>query len=568
MKKFDKLYDLAFILIAFIFFNILISTSLFIVKVSIHKINFILALLLTIGLYIFIMIKHQYAKKDFIISLSVFLLIILGSIFISGKLYDVSYDGNSYHKAAIGELKNGWNPVYSSIADFNNSSKNPLKLANVYEIWNDHYAKGYQIYAANVYKITNNIETGKSMQIITIIATMFICFSFLKSKMKLDYAIVLSMLMALNPVMLCQMNSYYNDSLNGNFLFILVIVLTLICKKDKNISSKQNLFLYFMSLCILINIKFTGFVFAGIYSMFYYIYIISNKELRKSNLKVVTITAVCSLIVGLGIIGLSTYPKNMIDHGHPFYPLYGKNKVDIMYSNTPKGFHSINYLKRFVFSNFSKSFNSGDWGGKGYELKLPFTFEASEINMFIYPDVRVAGYGVLFGGILLLAIGEGIYALVCFTKTKKKETILYLLPIMATGFTIVALKENWWARYLPQLFFMPFIVTLMLSCLSSKKSRLFLGVTICVIFFNFWLILNPVFKGISVQKKLIDQEFEVLKNAKGKVLVYTETFDGSLFDLKDHYSNIEVVGNNTIDYEVYFIMGNHINTQIYIKNDK
>ena len=59
--------------------------------------------------------------KEYIISFTIIVFTISGSLLISNISYDITFDGNTYHKAAIGELKNGWNPVYQSIEDFNDS---------------------------------------------------------------------------------------------------------------------------------------------------------------------------------------------------------------------------------------------------------------------------------------------------------------------------------------------------------------------------------------------------------------------------------------------------------------
>ena len=569
MKK-SKLFELGIFLVLFIFLNIFLSSALFVFKVSITKYNFIISFIISLAFYVVItLIKNKKEFKNYLKYYVLFCLLILGSIFISSKMYDVSYDGNAYHKTAVGELKNGWNPVYESIVDFNVSKNNSLKLNNDFDLWNDHYAKGYWIYAANVYKTTGNIEAGKSMILITAIATFFICLSVAKCYTSTLYATIVSLLLAFNPILLYQMSTYYNDALLGNYLIILIATFIAMSLNKEELPKSLTLLSLLLTLCVLINIKFTGFVYAGIYSLGYYIYFLFNKKQRSINLKGVTITAVVSLVLGLVVIGYSTYIKNYIDHGHPFYPLYGEGKVDIMYNNTPVGFEKMNRFKSFLVSNFSYTYNAGNYGEAQYKIKVPFTFTLSELNEFRFSDVRVAGYGVLFGGILIVTFIIGVYSLIIAIKNKE-NVIELLIPIFATLFIIVILKESWWARYIPQLYLMPFLAIAILNKVKSNKvSKLLTNFVLIVLFLNAYLVFNPAMEEIVAQKRNIEEAFKVVENTDAPVYVYTSEFDGSIFNVYDRNHNIIVVDTND-DIEGYNrinVMGSMVRTYAFVKEN-
>ena len=91
--------------------NVIALTSiLFFVKVSISVFHIPVSLALTIIEFYFI-----YRKKASIIqmciSIVISILIFVISILIAGNTYDMTWDGNTYHKTAVGSLKNGWKPV-------------------------------------------------------------------------------------------------------------------------------------------------------------------------------------------------------------------------------------------------------------------------------------------------------------------------------------------------------------------------------------------------------------------------------------------------------------------------
>ena len=66
----------------------------------------------------------------------------------ASNVYDLSEDGNTYHKTAIGSLKNGWNPFYEDNYEFNKENiPDILFIALSFYI---HYLKYMQNYKLNL----------------------------------------------------------------------------------------------------------------------------------------------------------------------------------------------------------------------------------------------------------------------------------------------------------------------------------------------------------------------------------------------------------------------------------
>lgn len=321
-------------------------------------------------------------------------------------------------------------------------------------------------------------------------------------------------------------------------IFSLLFITNLELKELK----KEKYFFYGLIMAVLINIKFTGFAFAEIYSLFYYIYIIVKKEQRKVNLIPITITSFVSVVVAVGLMGYSSYIKNTIEHQHPFYPLYGEKSVDIMTLNTPAGLNDLNRFKRFIIANFSYAYNGLSYGNPAYKLKIPLSFKVSEIENFKGYDTRVAGYGVLFGGILVITFCLGIFILFKI-KSQKIEYMPYLIIIIASLFVIVLMKESWWARYFPQFAIIPLVVVVVALSFENIKYLKYLSNIIIVLFImNNLLIINPQAEEIMKQKKVVDKQKNVIKNSPiaTKILVATNVsgneepvFDGGAYNLYD-----------------------------------
>ena len=543
MQK-NNIYNFGFIILGFIFFNIIITSIFFIFNIRISNINFILSCFLTIIFSYFIFRKDKYNIKKILLNTILLIILITSSIFAMGKIYDSSYDGNNYHKVAIGEIKNGWNPVFQDIDKFNINKKNNIILNDTSSIWTNHYAKGYYMYAANVYSVTGNIECGKSFNVLLGLSLFFILLSFLLTKFSKTFSIIISILITCNPIFTAQLFLFYNDLNVASLLFLLLVTLTIII--DVKNKFKFKFILLFMILSILINIKFSAFGYAGIYSLMFFIYICFNKKQRKINFKKIMICGILSLLVGIFIIGLSTYVKNTINYKQPFYPLVGKNKQDIIINQIPEDFYKYNRFKKFFVANFSESINISKNSTEKIKYKIPLTTTKKELRELGTYDLRMGGYGVLFGGILILALLIISYYLVFKIKDKRYKFIntTTLLYFVGTIILICIVSDTWWARYFPQLYLIPFIALfyLKLDKLKITKFIKFLIIILLIININFSSYIM-FYKTISRNKIITNN----INNYKKDYIIDTKKFNGIIYNFYDNHGNIEYNKNIKIN---------------------
>lgn len=561
-KASKVLFFCGLFLISFIFFNISISTLLFIFKITILKFNAFLALFFSILSNYYFIKKSKENNLSFILITTIIpILLIAFSIFVSGKFYDYTFDGNSYHKASIGEMMNGWNPLYEQMEEYDKNSSNKINVAENSYVWANHYAKASHIFAANIGKITNNIESGKSINIISILILFMFTLSFILYESKfLFFSVLFSLCISTFTTISSQFLTNYVDILVYIYFFLLILVFFMF-EKFSLFKNKDNyLALYLMTLVIGINIKFSLFAYAGIYCLGYFIWYIlrfKNKKIDKLFFKKFIITSAISLIIAVFVVGLSVYPKNYYLKGNIFYPLMGDNKIDIMTSNQPDYFKDKSPIEKFNIATFSRVSNISEIDGLEATYKIPFSVYSEEIKISNYCDLRISGNGVFYSGILIISF---ILLMINIIKEHKKDKTLFYLIIIPTTITIAMiflLNESWWARYFPQLNLIVLFSLILLIKNNTKVNNALLFMIIGIIlvnnFISFEKSLNHV---IDFTKESNKQYYAFENNYKSEdcnLKLYTNVFHGALFNImeREEKYNIEYITDKNQNYDTY-----------------
>jgi hypothetical protein len=429
---------------------LLVSTFLFVLKIPINIYNLPIAFVLST---IFIVWFSKKVKADFIIqsiTKSIMLIFFLVSVFVSSSVYDLSYDGQAYHQEAVVLLNQGWNPFYMTLSD--------EATANL-ERWLNHYPKGNWIIAATIYKLTNNIESGKLLSILSgFIAFAFVLFGSYRIKINFYLKLLISTLFALNPVFLYQSLSYYIDG-------VLVSLLVSLAFISFRIVRQREKFLFwpflFVSI-ILVNIKLSAVVFFGVLAFAFFIYLWINDQLKLSFwfAKLTTV----SVLAGVLFVGFNPYITNFTAKGHPLYPAMGQDSYNYVETNIPENYRSLKPPIRLLASIFSES-SLAKGKGKFGELKLPITISKSELESFRQTNIKVGGFGPLFGLAFLLSVFGFIYHQFNGLYTREKLVSLSVVTVII-GFAAI-IPTSSIARYVPFVWWIPCVIILLLF---TKKS--------------------------------------------------------------------------------------------------
>lgn len=440
-------------------------------------------------------------------------------------IFDWSYDGMYYHKEAIIDLKEGWNPFYQSAQEATVYATYPDM-----DLWLDNYPKGIWLFSAVIYSITNHLETAKAVNILFLIPVFSIAADVMKSvyQMSGKKSVIYGVLFAVNPVFICQLFTSYNDLAVG----AIVIITALICIKI--VSEKANNVTYMLLAAVLAvscTVKFTAPALAGIVLLVFGIYYgVKNRKEPKRLIKPVAVVF-AAFIAGICILGFDPYIKHILNHQNPVYPVLGEGAYDIMNTNPPEGFEDKNALKKLFLSVFSKTSNATE---DAPELKIPLSVHRSEWIHLSNSDIRIGGFGVLFSGILILSFVIFLIAL-CHNKKIRGETCVVLI---AFCLLLAFFPESWWARYASYAYYVP--VFFLVEAVHCNKTKILRYITGGLIALNALFFAICVLKtGIEITNQL-QEKLEEIKTHQKKVIVRVN-------DFPTHRKLFEEYG---IDYEV------------------
>jgi len=481
------------LLLIFSGINLLLASLWILLHKSIQGNILILSFVITIIILLFLLKKGEIFTKQTVIYLVLFVFIVLGAVKISEQYYDFSYDGQMYHQEAIIQLKNGWNPLYEK-----------LDTGETQDLWINHYAKGTWYLGAIVYDYTGQIESSKAFNIILLCSTFLLLFSYLSNKLKSwRWSLPVSLIMVFSPVVITQMYTTYNDFFNAILIIILLIAYLEYFENQTKIALLNILF----SNVILVNIKFTALGYAVILTgipILLYLYSRYRLKVTNSQMKIMPLilTMIVSFSLAIFFVGSSTYIKNTITNGHPFYPLAGEGKVDVITVNTPPGLGDLNRIEKLYVSNFSKTYNGFE---EKPQTKFPLSITKEELENFKTTDTRVNGFGPLFGLILIMTV-----ALILCHYKKFKNNLVFLFIIVSTVMLSVLINpETWWARYIPQFWFVPLIFVIFLLK-DQMKSYLSYGILI-VYGVNIMIVAYVSINHLREIQFFTEQQYETIK---------------------------------------------------------
>ena len=540
----DILKTSAIILFIFIIINIAVSSVLFFAHISISNNNFLIALMLTIIFTIYYF-RKKTNNKIIIIASILSIIIFITSIFICSKTYDLTWDGNTYHKLAVGMLKNGWNPIYEKAEDYiaNDIDNIGIKDDGKNSIWIEHYPKASWIFAANMYSVTNNIECSKILNLLMAYICFSIVLSYMNKKTNLIWACIIALLVTINPITIVQTLNFYIDGIMSLTIYMIIFVFVdKYINKGKEDDSDNNLILT-LSLILCINLKFTGLIYAAFFCFMFFVLDMyrayKNKDFTQEFFRYVKLYT-CIVGISVVIIGYSSYIKNQINNGNFFYPLMGKNKVDIMTYNEPKSFQTRNVLDKFVTSIFGVSENvKSNVTDNDPKTKIPFTIKEKEIEQYNKPDLRISGFGVWFSGIIIISILVIVYQM---CKDKDKENNILCLAFAITCSILILLTDgSWWARYTPYLYLIP-IIALYMLVKKGKKEKILAALLSTLMVINISFIFYTTLKTYNEKYTIIKNNINIMKKSDKTIDVYVDDqFSSVLYNLKDNNIKFKVI---------------------------
>lgn len=522
--------------------------------IKISRWHFPVACVLAAGIIGLFMRKDGWKKYICVVAGTLIVLLII--IVLSGKVVDVSWDGNTYHKDAVGALKNGWNPYQEDYITFYKNSRlrdmdyldDKIELTKGF--WQTYYAKGTWYIAADIYAMTGQISNGKAYTIMIMFVLFGLVLPYLtEKKLEIIEAVLGGILVSCTPVTLIQMFSYYNDGVLALLLETIIISFLILMDQRCERGMVEKYLWVCTSIMIIIQVKFTGLGYAGFFCALLFVFwayrLFKEKKYKEIGSAVMIFAA--TVIFSVVVVGWNPYVTNALEKGNPFYPLAGEGKVDIVSYNQPASFEKKNTIEKLVTSLFSYTDNIQKASGMEPKWKIPFHITKTELEKLSQIDLRIAGFGVLFSGILLLSILciIGVWRKLYRSKKNIAWIVLGFLGVIIG--LLSGISESWWARYSPYLYFVP-LVALVLACLYDKGIwKQYVSKVIMLL-----LLLNSafvVFYGVNVKIQKSSEEKQILQQlsntGKSIRLQKNNTFVGCLYELDDRNISYQFV--ETID---------------------
>ncbi|NNC98743.1 MAG: hypothetical protein HKN85_01040 [Gammaproteobacteria bacterium] len=372
---------------------------------------------------------------------------------LSGAITDTSWDGQTYHAEAILYLTQGWNPVHQ-----------PTPIDALFQNYLAIFAKGPWIAAAAVIKLSGEFEHGKVFSLILPLATLLIAVPAIASfrEIKSAWVLSLSLLFAANPVSVYQMFTFYVDGQLSS-LMVIAICLMLLVYRDQ---SRPAMLLLAVSIVLLVNVKLNGAIYILILAGGFLLWTFWQRHDYGIAL---TGWFVAGCMLGGLVIGFNPYITQFITmlftYGNPFHP-DSWQAITLIEINSPPEFLEMGRVQKLVVSLFSRS----EVSIYPATYKIPFSFSWHEWKVFLWPDVRVGGFGPLFGGAILLTAAL-VAASIRDGRHKAYQSGFFF---MLQGLLLVSIlinPESWWARYAPQLAVLPLLIVLWVISSGPSDSR-------------------------------------------------------------------------------------------------
>ncbi len=514
-SKVGRPFILGTSLLVFILFQHVIPTVLLFLSIPLNPLYFPLGFVFGLLWLVWFTISNTASEeklKSLIINTSIYIGAILFSILFVSMFYDSSFDGQFYQQVGAIYLKEGWNPVKTQLEN------EPII---------NHYAQGAWVVWGSAYSFLGKIELSKYVSFTLIFSSFFLVLAALKSigsnKSLINYPI--AVILAFNPVSIYQSVSFYLDGLVSSTIIILLSFFVLHYRSRRK--RELNL-LIIITLSFLANLKFTGVGFAIVFMggfVFLYLLIKDYKQFVR-----LIIASIISIILGVGISGFHPYVKNTRDFGHPFYPL---NEQDLMENHGAVNFKEHNRVVNLFVSVFSRS---EGWISPTQPTKWKIPFDTTDQGAFMGNDARVGGFGSLFSAIMLVSII--LVTLILFRSKKDIWVVLYLLFILF--FSVIIVSAAWWARYVPQFFIIPVVITIwaLIGKGNSRQIKILGAFSVFLFFINAIMIANANFSNISKVTREISQQIEQIGNRPIKVdFTCFGSMEKRFSEAGIHYSN-------------------------------
>jgi hypothetical protein len=378
------------------------------------------------------------------------------------QLLDLSDDGPQYHQQAAMVMSQGWNPLRDWVSPVTNHDAP----------WINGYAKSQWVYTALLMDLGAGVEAGKSLGLLLALCAGLLSYAALRERLGwgLRSSWLVALVATLNPVVVCQWTTSLNDQALASLILMALATLVLAAGPAEPAIRWRNALLLAAAFALLASIKASGVAYAGL------LLVLAVPPLLWACGWALTVKmlapGVAGFAAGVLLLGFNPYVTNTIQHGHPFHPLAGAAKVDIITANSPPGVtEQPRWVKLFgsLAARSSSVIGPSRGGSSLLTPKLPGSVNAAELKPFMTKSgVHLGGFGPWFSLALVLALAAAGWAVLRRRRSGWYTASIWLPPLLLL-LSALAFPEPWWARYVPQLWLLPLVVAIALITLGRRE---------------------------------------------------------------------------------------------------
>lgn len=375
-------------------------------------------------------------------------------------LYDTSWDGQDYQQSGVIALRQGWNPWYQAHL--------PIQLPQ-----STDYVVGYPKFTwllqAGIYAFTGSLQSAVVTNVIAAVIAGLLAYGALRSlQMGRSWSVVITILAVAEVHFMQQLPTFMQDGLS--YVLSLASIALLILLARKSIEPWLGSIAFIALWIWLAGSKFNNLLICLLLGLAFIGCVIVNGWYRQRWLVYMAIVTFIGGSIALGV----PYGTNLLRFGSPLYPqnLPGASNK-LLEDNLPVNIKHDNRLQLLFYGIFSH-IQSGEAGSPSHPqnvatLKIPFTFEAYELQQQTNFQGRVGSAGLLFSGVLVLAVTVFGAGWICARHRERRAFVLSIcvigLILGAALFIPVANK----LRYSPLVTLLPLLFLLPVLALAQRR---------------------------------------------------------------------------------------------------
>jgi len=444
------------------------------------------------------------------------------ALLLSLLVHDTSIDGQHYHFQAVYAFAEGWNPL--------TGEGEPPVIGDPMTLWALHYTRGGWVFSATLLAAGLPLAAMKTINFLILFATAaMLAGTFIRFGFSALFAALLTAAAVLNPVITSQSLTAMNDGLFGLCILLFTGSMAIWVRYDETPALVAGL----ATMILAVNLKFSAvpiFFVLSAFACFAAFAVRGPRDMVK-----IAAALLGAAFIGVILLGWSPYVQNYLGFGHPFYPLMGENAVDIMngadpeLENTPKVLEHLPAFQRFLFSLFSET-HSGY--ATAANLKIPFSITPAELRAAGGVDIRLGGFGPFFSGAVLLALA-GLVAIALSPGRRNPVTIGLLFISAALLVSVLVMPQNWWARYVPQFWFVPLCAAAAAMTVQRLPVQILGGLIAIILLLNASLSAASGLWLSAKRSAAVEDQLDSMRRSKQTYCIQPEMVQSRLYLMRE-----------------------------------